>query len=155
MNLQIDIDSLTKLEIKPNVHFDLGTQNNTSVNDFRDDSFASYLLTNINNTYDSKGVSSNSEAILRRKFAKKDRELEAKYILRYNDNSSEGKLVTNTNALVFDTVVNQRKTNNNFGNTNYITLSYTEPLSKSFLLTTEYFLELGALTKRATPTIQT
>jgi hypothetical protein len=144
MNLQIDLDSLTKLEIKPNVHFDLGTQNNTSINDFRDDSFASYLLTNVNNTYDSKGVSSNSEAILRRKFGKKDRELEAKYILRYNDNSSEGQLTTNTDALVFDTVVNQRKSNNNFGNTNYITLSYTEPLSKSFLLTTEYFLELGA-----------
>ena len=144
MNLQIDLDSLTKLEIKPNVHFDFGTQDNTSINDFRDDSFASYLLTNVNNTYESKGVSSNSEAILRRKFGKKDRELEAKYILRYNDNSSEGQLSTNTNALVFDTVVNQRKTNNNFGNTNYITLSYTEPLSKSFLLTTEYFLELGA-----------
>jgi hypothetical protein len=144
LNLQIDLDSLTKLEIKPNVHFDLGTQNNTSINDFRDDNFASYLLTNVNNTYDSKGVSSNSEASLRRKFGKKDRELEAKYILRYNDNSSEGQLTTNTNALFFDTVINQRKTNNNFGNTNYITLSYTEPLSKSFLLTTEYFLELGA-----------
>jgi hypothetical protein len=143
MNLQIDIDSLTKLEIKPNVHFDLGTQDNTSINDFLDNSFTSYLRTNVNNTYDSKGVSSNSEAILRRKFAKKDRELEAKYILRYNENSSEGQLTTNTNALAFDTVVNQRKTNNNLSNTNFVTLSYTEPLSKSFLLTTEYFLELG------------
>jgi hypothetical protein len=52
--------------------------------------------------------------------------------------------VTNTAALAFDTVANQRKTNNNFGKTDYITLSYTEPLSKSFLVTTEYFLELGA-----------
>jgi hypothetical protein len=144
MNLQIDIDSLTKLEIKPNVHIDQGTQDNTSINDFRDNSFMSYLLTEVNNTYESNGVSSNSEAILRRKFGKKDRELEAKYILRYNDNTSEGQLVTNTNSLVFDTTVNQRKTNNNNSNTNFVTLSYTEPLSKSFLLTTEYFLELGA-----------
>ncbi|MBM3916618.1 MAG: hypothetical protein FJ349_03280 [Sphingomonadales bacterium] len=144
MNLQIDIDSLTKLEIKPNVHIDNGEQNNTAINDFRDESFASYLLTNVNNQYDSKGMSSNSEAILRRKFGKKERELEAKYILRYNDNDSEGKLTTNTDALVFDTVVNQRKTNTNKSATHYTTLTYTEPLSKNFLLTTEYFLELGS-----------
>ena len=146
MNLQIDIDSLTKLELKPNVHFDEGTQNNTSINDFRDDNFSSYLLTNINNNYDSKGISSNSEAILRRKFGKKDRELEAKYILRYNDNSSDGQLVTRdstNNTLSFDTINNQQKTNNNLSNTHYTTLTYTEPLSKSFLLTTEYFLEFG------------
>ncbi|MFM6965101.1 MAG: carboxypeptidase-like regulatory domain-containing protein, partial [Sphingomonadales bacterium] len=133
MNLQIDIDSLTKLEIKPNLHIDNGEQNNTAVNDFRDESFASYLLTNVNNQYDSKGMSSNSEAILRRKFGKKDRELEAKYILRYNDNDSEGKLTTSTNALVFDTIVNQRKTNSNQSATHYTTLTYTEPLSKNFL----------------------
>ena len=144
MNLQIDIDSLTKLEIKPNLHIDNGEQNNTAVNDFRDESFTSYLLTNVNNQYNSKGMSSNSEAILRRKFGKKDRELEAKYILRYNDNDSEGMLTTSTNALVFDTVVNQRKTNSNQSATHYTTLTYTEPLSKNFLLTTEYFLELGS-----------
>ena len=63
--------------------------------------------------------------------------------MRYNDNNSDGQLTTSTNALAFDTVVNQRKTNNNLSNTNFVTLSYTEPLSKSFLLTTEYFLELG------------
>jgi hypothetical protein len=144
MNLQIDIDSLTKLEIKPNIHFDEGRQDNTSINDFRDNNFASYLLTNINNKYDSKGVSSNSEAILRRKFAKKDRELELKYILRFNDNSSAGQLQTSTNALLFDTLINQRKSNDNLSNTQYGTLSFTEPLSKNFLLTTEYFIELGA-----------
>jgi hypothetical protein len=126
---------LTKLELKPNVHFDEGTQDNTSINDFRDDNFSSYLLTNINNKYDSKGISSNSEAILRRKFGKKDRELEAKYILRYNDNTSDGQLVTNTNSLTFDTIIDQRKSNNNLSNTQYTTLTYTEPLSKSFLLT--------------------
>ncbi|MFM7006232.1 MAG: TonB-dependent receptor [Flavobacteriales bacterium] len=144
MNLQIDIDSLTKLELKPNVHFDAGEQDNTTVNKFLDNSFAEYLTTNINNRYDSKGVSSNSEAILRRKFAKKDRELEAKYILRYNDNSSEGNLQTNTAAVLFDTIINQRKTNDNRSNTQYGTLTFTEPLSKNFILSTEYFIELGA-----------
>ena len=143
MNLQIDIDSLTKLELKPNVHFDEGNQDNTTVNKFLDNSFEEYLETNINNQYDSKGISSNSEAILRRKFGKKDRELEAKYILRYNDNTSDGQLVTNTNSLTYDTIINQRKSNNNLSNTQYATLTYTEPLSKSFLLTTEYFLEFG------------
>jgi hypothetical protein len=143
LNLQLDIDSLTKLEIKPNLHFDQGTQDNTSINDFRDDNFASYLLTNINNKYDSEGISSNSEAILRRKFDKPDREFEAKYILRYNDNNSDGQLLTNTQAMGFDTLINQKKLNNNLSNTQYGTLTFTEPLSKNFLLTTEYFLELG------------
>ncbi len=144
MNLQIDIDSLTKLELKPNVHIDFGDQNNNSINDFRDNSFMSYLLTNVNNNYESKGLSSNSEAILRRKFEKKDRELEAKYILSHNENQSEGQLYTNTSNLLFDTLINQRKTNKNLSNTNYFTLTYTEPLSKRFILTSEYFLELGA-----------
>lgn len=144
MNLQIDIDSLTKLELKPNVHFDEGEQDNTTINKFLDNSLTEYLTTNINNHYNSNGVSSNSEAILRRKFAKKDRELEAKYILRYNDNSSEGNLQTNTAAVLFDTIINQRKTNDNRSNTQYGTLTFTEPLSKSFILSTEYFIELGA-----------
>ena len=143
MNLRIDIDSLTKLELKPNVHFDEGLQDNTTVNKFLDNSFEEYLETNINNKYDSKGISSNSEAILRRKFGKPDREFEAKYILRYNDNNSDGQLVTNTEAMGFDTLINKKKLNNNLSNTQYGTLTFTEPLSKNFLLTTEYFLELG------------
>lgn len=143
MDLKIDIDSLTTLQIKPNLHIDLGTQDNTSINDFRNNSFTPYLLTNINNKYDSEGLSSNSEAILKRKFAKKDRELEAKYLLRYNNNSSEGQLVTNTDSQFFDTLINQRKTNDNISNTQIGTLTFTEPLNKNFLFTTEYFLELG------------
>ncbi len=146
-NLQIDIDSLTKLEIKPNFQIDNGEQNNTSINDFRNQGFNSYLLTNVNNQYNSSGLSSNSEAILRRKFGKKDRELEAKYILRYSENSSEGTLTTNTTALLFDTLFDQRKTIDNSNQTHYTTLSYTEPLRKNLLLTTEYFLEMGGSTQ--------
>lgn len=144
MSIQIDLDSLTKLEIKPNIHLDEGNQDNTSINDFRNNSFTPYLLTNINNKYNSNGISSKSEAILRRQFAKKERELEVKYLLRYNENNSEGQLLTNTNSLTFNTLIDQRKTNNNMSNTHIGTISFTEPLSKNFLLTTEYFLELGA-----------
>ncbi len=148
MNLQIDIDSLTKLEIKPNVHLDNGEQNNTSINDFRNQSFDSYLKTNVNNKYNSNGLSSNSEAILRRKFGKKDRELEAKYILRYSENNSDGNLITtNEVGMIIDTLFNQRKTVDNKNSTHYSTLTYTEPLRKNLLLTTEYFLELGTSTQ--------
>jgi hypothetical protein len=143
MTLTVDIDSLTKLELKPNLHIDAGDQNNTAINDFRDNSFNSYLLTNINNNYSSKGTSSRSEATLRRKFGKPDRELEAKYILNYNDNSSTGGLKTNTSNQFLDTVIDQRKTNGNNSATHYTTLTYSEPLSKSWMLTTEYFIELG------------
>ena len=143
MTLTVDIDSLTKLELKPNLHIDAGDQNNTSINDFRDNSFNSYLLTNVNNNYSSKGTSSRSEATLRRKFGKPDRELEAKYILNYNDNSSTGGLKTNTSNQFLDTVIDQRKTNGNNSATHYTTLTYSEPLSKSWMLTTEYFIELG------------
>ncbi|MFM8596854.1 MAG: outer membrane beta-barrel protein [Flavobacteriales bacterium] len=144
MTLSVDLDSLTKLELKPNLHIDGGDQNNTSINDFRNNNFNSYLLTNVNNSYVSTGLSSRSEALLRRKFAKADRELEAKYILNYNDNSSDGSLKTSTTNLFLDTVIDQRKVNKNNSKTHYTTLTYSEPLNKSWMLITEYFLELGS-----------
>lgn len=143
MTLTLDLDSLTKLELKPNLQIDGGEQDNTAINQFLNNGFNSYLLTNVNNAYNSKGLSSRSEAILRRKFGKPDRELELKYILNSSNNNSTGSLKTNTTNQFLDTVINQRKINDNNTTTNYTTLTYTEPLSKSWMLTTEYYLELG------------
>ena len=143
MTLTVDIDSLTKLELKPNLQIDGGEQDNTSINQFLNNGFNTYLLTNVNNTYVSKGLSSRSEASLKRKFGKPDRELELKYILNSSQNNSTGSLKTNTTNQFLDTVIDQRKTNNNNSTTHYTTLTYSEPLSKSWMLTSEYYLEMG------------
>ena len=143
MTLTVDLDSLTKLELKPNLNIDAGEQDNTAFNQFLNNGFNPYLTTNINNTYVSKGMSSRSEATLRRKFGKADRELELKYILNANENSSEGGLKTSTVNLLLDTLIDQKKTNGNNSTTHYSTLTYTEPLSKSWILTSEYYFEYG------------
>jgi hypothetical protein len=145
LNLAIDLDSLTKLEVKPTVSFDKGITDNRTIQDFRDQNFASYLTTNVDNSYDSKGITSNSEAILRRKFAKKDREFELKYIFDYKKNESVGGLTNQTNYLSSgnDSLLEQRKTNANGSRTNYVIANYTEPLNAHFLLNFEYYIEKG------------
>lgn len=138
-----NIDSLTYFEIKPNFKFDAATTNDINTSSFRDVKFSEYLSTNIQNENDSKGIASNSEALIRRKFKKPKRELELKYILDYSNNSTDGKLYSYSKFGFASDTIDQSKGNKNSSVTNYGIATYTEPLYKVLKIQVEYLFERG------------
>jgi len=138
-----NIDSLTYLEIRPNFKFDAATTDNLNTSSFRDVKFSEYLSTSIQNVNESKGMSSNSEALIRRKFKKPKRELELKYILDFNNNTTDGNLYSYSRFGVAIDTIDQLKGNDNSTITNYGIATYTEPIHKLFKLKLEYLFESG------------
>ena len=96
LNFSTNLDSLTYIEVKPNFHFDGATTDDRNISEFIGESQARSLYTDIQNTNESSGVTSNSQALLRRRFMKPKRELELKYILSYSNNQTDGKLTNTT-----------------------------------------------------------
>ncbi|MFM8243314.1 MAG: outer membrane beta-barrel protein, partial [Crocinitomicaceae bacterium] len=146
MNFSMNIDSLTFIEVKPNVNLDEATTDNTSISEFIGETQARSLMTNIQNINKSSGITSNSEALVRRKFKRPNRELELKYILNYSKNSTTGNLLNSAQydfAGNLDTTFRQDKTNENGSANHYTILTYTEPLTKRIKLQTEYLYEFG------------
>ncbi|NBX80729.1 MAG: TonB-dependent receptor [Flavobacteriales bacterium] len=143
LSYKTNIDSLTYLEIKPNFKIDIATTDNKNLSSFRDENYAEYLSTSVQNINNSEGLSSNSEALLRRKFRKPKRELELKYILDLRNNNTDGNLLTYTKLAISpdSTVIDQKKGNKNSSITNYGIVTYTEPLSKLYKLEVEYLFE--------------
>jgi hypothetical protein len=145
-NYSVNLDSLTFLEIKPNLNFDAAITDNTSISQFIGETQLKSLETNIRNTNDSKGITSNSEALLRRKFKKPKREIELKYLLSYSNNDTEGKLYNSsfiTDTSFADITFEQEKTNKNSSANHFTTLTYTEPITKNIKLQVEYLYEFG------------
>ncbi len=146
LNFSVNLDSLTFLEVKPNFHFDGATTDDRNISEFIGESQARSLYTDIQNTNESSGVTSNSQALLRRRFMKPKRELELKYILSYSNNQTDGKL-TNTTKYenVLDSLVtfSQEKKNDNSSANHYTVLTYTEPLTKRVKVQAEYLYEFG------------
>jgi 5-hydroxyisourate hydrolase-like protein (transthyretin family) len=138
-----NIDSLTYLEIKPNFKFDAASTDNLNTSSFRDVKFSEYLSTSIQNVNESKGMSSNSEALIRRKFRKPKRELELKYILDFSNNTTDGNLYSYSKFGVAIDTIDQLKGNDNSSITNYGIATYTEPIHKLFKLKLEYLFESG------------
>ncbi|MFM7466773.1 MAG: outer membrane beta-barrel protein, partial [Crocinitomicaceae bacterium] len=146
MNFSMNLDSLTFIEVKPNVNLDAATIDNTSISEFIGETQARSLLTNIQNINESSGITSNSEALVRRKFKKPKREVELKYLLSYSNNDTEGKLNNNTfftDTNSTDIQFEQEKSNKNSSVNHYTTLTYTEPLTKKIKLQLEYLYEFG------------
>jgi hypothetical protein len=138
-----NIDSLTYLEIKPNFKFDKATTDNLNTSSFRDVKFLEYLSTSIQNVNESKGMSSNSEALIRRKFKKPKRELELKYILDYSNNNTDGNLYSYSKFGSAIDTIDQLKGNKNSSITNYGIATYTEPVHKLLKVQVEYLFESG------------
>ncbi|MFM7299815.1 MAG: outer membrane beta-barrel protein [Crocinitomicaceae bacterium] len=146
MNFSMNLDSLTFIEVKPNVNLDEATSDNTSISEFIGETQERSLMTDIQNINESTGITSNSEALVRRKFKRPKRELELKYILNYSKNSTTGKLLNAAQydfAGNLDTTFRQDKTNENGSANHYTILTYTEPLTKRIKLQTEYLYEFG------------
>jgi hypothetical protein len=145
LSYSVNLDSLTFIEFKPNLNFDFANSDDNNTTGFFGETNTQSLETVIKNTNDSKGLSSNSQALIRRKFMKKNRELELKYILGFSDNETAGNLLTTTDKILLNTsdTINQKKNNDNSSISNYGILSYTEPLSDNWKLQFEYLFENG------------
>jgi hypothetical protein len=145
LSYSVNLDSLTFIEVKPNLSFDFANSDENDTTRFFSETNIKSLETIIKNTNDSKGIASNSQALIRRKFMKKNRELELKYILGFSDNETAGNLLTTTDKILLNTsdTIDQKKNNDNSSISNYGILSYTEPLSDNWKLQFEYLFENG------------
>jgi hypothetical protein len=146
MNFSMNLDSLTFIELKPNVNFDAATADNLSISEFIDSLQTRSLRTDIQNINISSGITSNSEALLRRRFKRPKRELELKYILNYSKNNTTGQLLNQAQydfAGSLDTTFRQDKTNDNGSTNHYTILTFTEPITKRIKIQTEYLYEFG------------
>lgn len=145
LSYSVNLDSLTFIEVKPNLSIDFANSDEKKTTRFLGETNIKSLETIIKNTNDSKGLGSNSQALIRRKFMKKNRELELKYILGFSDNKTAGNLLTTTNKILFNSIdtIDQKKNNDNSSFSNYGILSYTEPLSNYWKLQFEYLFENG------------
>lgn len=145
-DFETQIDSLTTFKIKPAIRFDQGKTTNTDISQFFDFNNNQTLGTFVESDNDSKGYSVDGYARLNRKFMKKKRELEVRYDLSYDNNQTDGSLVSRTDyfsTFSSSDTVTQAKINNN-GNTNhYGTLTYIEPIGKKTNLELEYLYQYG------------
>ena len=149
LSYSVNLDSLTFIEVKPNLSIDFANSDDNNITGFFGETNSQSLETVIKNTNDSKGIGSNSQALIRRKFMKKNRELELKYILGFSDNETAGNLLTTTNNILLDSIdtIDQKKNNDNSSISNYGILSYTEPLTDNWKLQFEYLFENGLNTQ--------
>ena len=145
LSYSVNLDSLTFIEFKPNLSIDFANTDENNTTRFLGETNLKSLETEIKNTNDSRGLVSNSQALIRRKFMKKNRELELKYILGFSDNKTAGNLLSTTNNILSSTIdsIDQKKNNDNSSFSNYGILSYTEPLSNYWKLQFEYLFENG------------
>jgi len=146
LNFESQLDSLTTLQIKPSVSFDTRTSSSSNISDFFTSSGVQTIDTDVFNDSESEGLSVRGFARLTRKFMKPRRELEVKYDLVADDNTTDGYLESYTryigSSFANDTI-NQRKQNNNASTSHYGTFTYIEPLGAKLRLQGEYFFEYG------------
>jgi hypothetical protein len=137
------LDSLTSIEIKPSVSFDMAETQNITNNQFLTEAKIPTFTSDIETNNESKGSNVRMEATLMRLFNKPRRELEVKYILNKTDNSTTGSLLTQNIFQGFVDSVDQQKKNDNGNLLNYAIVTYTEPLAAKWRLQLEYYLETG------------
>lgn len=138
------LDSLTSIEIKPSVSFDMAETQNITNNQFLTEAKIPTFTSDIETNNNSQGSNMRVEATLMRLFNKPRRELEVKYILNKSDNSTSGSLLNQNIFQLFIDSVDQQKTNNNGNFLNYSVITYSEPISAKWRLQFEYFLETGS-----------
>jgi hypothetical protein len=146
IKLSSQIDSLTLIEFKPSFSYDIGKTVNSDTTSFEGETNIQSLITSINSTNNSKGLTMNGTGRIYRKFMKKRRELEVRYDLNMNRNNTNSSLYTKNEYKFFaDSVstIDQRKTNQNASTSHYGTISYFEPLSKKWKVNFTYLFEYG------------
>jgi len=146
LNFESDLDSLTSIQIKPNVSFDTRTSSSSEISQFFNASGIQTLGTEVFNDSESAGISGGGFARLTRRFMKPKRELEVRYDMSFSDNETDGTLKSYTRFIdlpVPDDTLDQRKQNNNASTDHYGTFTYVEPLGAKMRLQAQYLFEYG------------
>lgn len=146
INIETELDSLTTLQIKPNVSFDQARNYNTDVSDFFNQAEEQTIGTSIFNNTSSSGYSVGGFARLTRKFRKPKRELEVRYDMSLSDNQTDETLDSYTDYFSIvqpSDTISQKKYNNNNSLSHYGTFTYVEPFGTKWRAQFEYFFEYG------------
>lgn len=146
LNFESQIDSLTFIQIKPNISFDAATNSTSEISQFFNEARVQTIGTEVYNDTESKGISAGGFARMTRKFMKPRRELEVRYDMSLTDNETSGNLRSYTSfvssSLANDTL-DQQKSNTNASVNHYGTFTYIEPLGAKWRLQAEYLFEYG------------
>lgn len=143
LDLQFQIDSLTKLRVKPSFQVDADLNDDYQVNKFFGSDMVQSLQTNIRNRENSDYFNTRGYVSLMRKFMKPKRELEVKYDWSYVTNTSDAFLNSQSNFLSSSTqtTVLQNTLNDYFTRSHYGELTYIEPLATFWKGQFEYLYE--------------
>ena len=146
VEFEIQIDSLTRLEISSSGQFDKASNSNSDLTQFINEEGLNYLTTNVLNTNKSEGFEVDSRVILNRRFRKERRKFEFMYYMTASDATTDGNLYS-TNifapAVGLSDTTDQAKENDNSSQSHYGTFTYTEPLGKKMKMELTYTLEYG------------
>lgn len=141
-NLEWQLDSLTSLSFEPSVNFGVSSQDNIDSSEYLTPSEQRTSGTYVSNYVSTQSLDVNSALRLQRKFAKKNRTLEAEYQYGYSQNENEALL--NSSVLyepslgLTDSLTNQNKLGESTTQGHRAYLEYVEPLSKKLRLQFDY-----------------
>ncbi len=146
LTIETNLDSLTKLTIRPRLNL-LGAQlDNADLSDFLNQDNELTRNTSIYNTNESNGFNSQNDLRLNRKFKKPKREFDLFYQFNIQRNASDGFLHSyNTyyDTLIPSDTLDQSKINEYNSQVHRVSLQYYEPLGKLFKLSPQYIYEYG------------
>lgn len=134
-----NLDSLTELTVRPKISYVTSANNN-----FQEDKFISAddtltRETNITTKSGSETIDANVMIRLQRNFMKKDRQLSLTYQPSYYDQTSNTDLTTEFHYFLGqanDSILLQKRTQENYKMEHNATLNYTEPIGKKFKIET-------------------
>ncbi len=136
------LDSLTELTITPRLKFNSSTADRNEITDFISGAGISEHRTDITNKNKANGYDFNTNANITRKFKKEDRLFKVNYFIVFNNNSSDGSLISNNvyfnNTNTANDSINQKKINSAKSESHIAAITYTEPITKKIKLELAY-----------------
>ncbi len=141
IELEYQLDSLTKINIKPYLYFAEIKDDNYSISSFENENQQFQRSTQSNNNETNQNLISTNEFSIERKFKKEKRKLEFDHYLRYANDELNN--ILKTSNIYVDSVstfldVNQLRAEHSSSNFNRSRLIYSEPLSQFLTLMLNY-----------------
>jgi hypothetical protein len=141
-NFETQLDSLTTLELISNLTLQDEFDESENETDFLSADGVLTNRTSVRNESNAQGLEGNINAIITRKFKKRNRKLLAEYQFGYSENERENFMNSilqlgpqpSSSDIVFD----QRRDINNKTNGHRVLIDYTEPLSRKLKLNFQY-----------------
>lgn len=145
LNFETQIDSLTTFELVSNLTMQDEFDESENETDFLSADGVLTNRTSVRNESNANGIEANINAIVTRKFKKRNRKLLAEYQFGYSENERENfmnsVLQLGPQPSGSDIVFNQRRDINNKTNGHRVLIDYTEPLSRKLKLNFQYRID--------------